>query len=141
LPSSFAKIITSNGKKNEKPWSLRAAIEQRGSAHWFQCEATFRSTLCDSKMLHDEMHNVQNASWIPASAYRGCILYSSLLPCPQCSGVTIHWQSSNKIPHVLLEERTKRLEETKRHCDQRANLSVRSTADRNFGLRTSGSKK
>lgn len=51
-------------------------------------------------ILHAEMHCLQNAGRLPASVYRECVLYSTLSPCPMCSGAAILY----KIPRVIAGE-------------------------------------
>lgn len=51
-------------------------------------------------ILHAEMDCIRNAGRQPASIYRECILYSTLSPCPMCSGTAVLF----KIPHVVIGE-------------------------------------
>lgn len=51
-------------------------------------------------ILHAEMHCLQNAGRLPASVYRECILYSTLSPCPMCSGTALLFN----IPHIIVGE-------------------------------------
>ena len=39
-----------------------------------------------STVLHGEMDAFENAGRQPASVYRDCTLYTTLSPCPMCSG-------------------------------------------------------
>ena len=39
---------------------------------------------------------------LPASVYRECTLYTTLSPCPMCSGTTLLY----KIPRVVIAENT-----------------------------------
>ena len=39
-----------------------------------------------SVIRHGEMDALENAGRLPASVYRDCILYTTLSPCPMCSG-------------------------------------------------------
>lgn len=39
-----------------------------------------------SVILHGEMDALENAGRQPASVYSGCTLYTTLSPCPMCSG-------------------------------------------------------
>ena len=51
-------------------------------------------------LLHGEMSALQQAGRLPASVYRECILYTTLSPCPMCSGTTLLY----KIPRVVIAE-------------------------------------
>jgi cytosine/creatinine deaminase len=51
-------------------------------------------------LLHGEMSAFQHAGRQPASVYRECILYTTLSPCPMCSGTTLLY----KIPKVVIAE-------------------------------------
>ena len=53
-----------------------------------------------STVLHGEMDALENAGRLPASIYRDCILYTTLSPCPMCSGAILLY----KIPHVVIGE-------------------------------------
>lgn len=51
-------------------------------------------------LLHGEMSAFLDAGRQPASVYRECILYTTLSPCPMCSGTAILY----KIPHIVIGE-------------------------------------
>ncbi len=51
-------------------------------------------------LLHGEMSAFQDAGRQPASVYRECVLYTTLSPCPMCSGTTLLY----KIPRVVIAE-------------------------------------
>lgn len=53
-----------------------------------------------SVILHAEMDAFENAGRQPASVYRECTLYTSLSPCPMCSGAMILYG----IPKVVIGE-------------------------------------
>jgi len=53
-----------------------------------------------SVIHHAEMNCLENAGRLPATIYRKCTLYSTLSPCPMCSGAIILY----KIPHVVIGE-------------------------------------
>jgi cytosine/creatinine deaminase len=53
-----------------------------------------------SVVLHGEMDALENAGRQPASVYRGCVLYTTLSPCPMCSGAILLYG----IPHVIVGE-------------------------------------
>lgn len=42
-----------------------------------------------STILHGEMDALENAGRLPASVYRECTLYTTLSPCPMCSGAIL----------------------------------------------------
>lgn len=42
-----------------------------------------------SVVLHGEMDAFENAGRQPASVYRDCMLYTTLSPCPMCSGAIL----------------------------------------------------
>jgi cytosine deaminase len=53
-----------------------------------------------SAILHGEMDALENAGRRPASVYRQCVLYTTLSPCPMCSGTILLYG----IPHVIVGE-------------------------------------
>jgi cytosine/creatinine deaminase len=53
-----------------------------------------------SAILHGEMDALENAGRQPASVYRECVLYTTLSPCPMCSGTILLY----RIPHVIIGE-------------------------------------
>ena len=71
--------------------------------------------VCDGKILgaghnqrvqhgsvihHGEMNALENAKRQPASVYQRCTIYTTLSPCPMCSGAIVLY----KIPHVIVAE-------------------------------------
>ena len=46
------------------------------------------------------MNCLRNAGRLPASVYRECTMYSTLSPCPMCSGAIVLY----KIPNVVVGE-------------------------------------
>jgi cytosine deaminase len=54
----------------------------------------------DSVILHAEMDAFENAGRRRAEVYRECTLYTTLSPCPMCSGAILLY----KIPHVVIGE-------------------------------------
>jgi len=46
------------------------------------------------------MNCLENAGRLPASVYKRCVLYSTLSPCPMCSGTVLLY----KIPRVVIGE-------------------------------------
>ena len=53
-----------------------------------------------STTLHGEMDELENAGRQPASVYRECTLYTTLSPCPMCSGAILLYG----IPKVIVGE-------------------------------------
>jgi cytosine deaminase len=71
--------------------------------------------VCDGKILgrghnqrvqkgsvihHGEMNCLENAGRLRASVYRRCVLYTTLSPCPMCSGAILLYA----IPRVIIGE-------------------------------------
>ena len=54
----------------------------------------------DSTILHGEMDALENAGRQPASVYRESTLYTTLSPCPMCSGAILLYG----IPRVIIGE-------------------------------------
>src|SRR6185369_15315257 len=53
-----------------------------------------------SVIHHAEMNCLENAGRLKASVYRTCVLYSTLSPCPMCSGAVLLYG----IPRVIIGE-------------------------------------
>ncbi|SHF42003.1 cytosine deaminase [Modicisalibacter ilicicola DSM 19980] len=53
-----------------------------------------------SVVLHGEMDALENAGRRPASVYRESVLYTTLSPCPMCSGAIVLYG----IPRVVIGE-------------------------------------
>ncbi|MBK9257336.1 MAG: nucleoside deaminase [Saprospiraceae bacterium] len=53
-----------------------------------------------SVVLHGEMDALENAGRLPASVYRECTLYTTLSPCPMCTGAILLYG----IPKVIIGE-------------------------------------
>ena len=53
-----------------------------------------------STVLHGEMDALENAGRLPANVYRECTLYTTLSPCPMCSGAILLYG----IPRVVVGE-------------------------------------
>jgi creatinine deaminase len=53
-----------------------------------------------SAILHGEMDAFENAGRQPASLYRDCVLYTTLSPCPMCTGAILLYG----IPRVVVGE-------------------------------------
>jgi creatinine deaminase len=55
-----------------------------------------------SVVLHGEMDALENAGRQPASVYRECTIYTTLSPCPMCTGAILLYG----IPRVVIGENT-----------------------------------
>jgi cytosine deaminase len=53
-----------------------------------------------SVIHHAEMNCLENAGRLPGRVYRECVLYSTLSPCPMCSGAALLYG----IPHIIVGE-------------------------------------
>lgn len=53
-----------------------------------------------SVVLHGEMDALENAGRQPASVYKSCTLYTTLSPCPMCTGAILLYG----IPRVVIGE-------------------------------------
>lgn len=53
-----------------------------------------------SVIHHAEMNCLENAGRRTAAVYRRCVLYSTLSPCPMCSGAVLLY----KIPRIVVGE-------------------------------------
>src|SRR6476660_1323095 len=53
-----------------------------------------------SVIHHAEMNCLENAGRLNADVYRRCTLYSTLSPCPMCSGAALLY----KIPRIIIGE-------------------------------------
>lgn len=53
-----------------------------------------------SPTLHGEMDALENAGRLPASVYAESVLYTTLSPCPMCTGAILLY----KIPRVVIGE-------------------------------------
>lgn len=54
----------------------------------------------DSVVLHGEMDALEDAGRLPACVYAESVLYTTLSPCPMCSGAILLY----KIPRVVVGE-------------------------------------
>jgi cytosine/creatinine deaminase len=54
----------------------------------------------NSAVLHGEMDALENAGRHPASAYKECVIYTTLSPCSMCSGAILLYG----IPKVVIGE-------------------------------------
>src|SRR6202011_4215374 len=55
-----------------------------------------------SPIDHGEMNCLRNAGRLPAKVYQSSVIYSTLSPCPMCSGAIVLY----KIPRVIVGENT-----------------------------------
>ncbi|HVU07421.1 MAG TPA: nucleoside deaminase [Verrucomicrobiae bacterium] len=55
---------------------------------------------CGSVIHHAEMNCLENAGRLAAKTYSRCVLYSTLSPCPMCSGAALLY----KIPRIVVGE-------------------------------------
>ncbi|MFZ1790489.1 MAG: nucleoside deaminase [Saprospiraceae bacterium] len=53
-----------------------------------------------SVVLHGEMDALENAGRLPASVYRASVIYTTLSPCPMCTGAILLYG----IPKVVIGE-------------------------------------
>jgi creatinine deaminase len=53
-----------------------------------------------SAILHAEMDAIENAGRLKAADYQRAVLYSTLSPCPMCSGTALLY----KIPRIIIGE-------------------------------------
>src|SRR5436190_10886351 len=53
-----------------------------------------------SAILHGEMDCLENAGRLPAAVYQRSVIYTTLSPCPMCSGAILLY----KIPRVIAGE-------------------------------------
>lgn len=53
-----------------------------------------------SAILHAEMDCLENAGRLKAADYKKCVIYSTLSPCPMCTGAILLY----KIPTVVIGE-------------------------------------
>ncbi|HPU54661.1 MAG TPA: nucleoside deaminase [Verrucomicrobiota bacterium] len=53
-----------------------------------------------SAIHHAEMNCLENAGRLSAAVYRKCVLYSTLSPCPMCSGAALLY----RIPRIVIGE-------------------------------------
>lgn len=53
-----------------------------------------------SAVLHGEMDALENAGRLPAAVYAASVLYTTLSPCPMCSGAVLLY----KVPRVVVGE-------------------------------------
>lgn len=56
----------------------------------------------ESVLLHAEMDAIENAGRLNYEDYRRCTLYTTLSPCPMCSGAVVLYN----IPKVVIGENT-----------------------------------
>lgn len=94
---------------------LQAAIEEAGKGLAEGGIPIGSVLVCDGKIIgrghnqrvqkgsvihHAEMNCLENAGRLEASVYSCCTLYSTLSPCPMCSGAALLY----KIPRIVVGE-------------------------------------
>lgn len=99
---------------NQDPF-LEAAIEEARKGLAAGGVPIGSVLVCDGKILarghnqrvqrgsvihHAEMNCLENAGRLKASVYQHCTLYSTLSPCPMCSGAALLY----KIPRIVIGE-------------------------------------
>jgi len=73
-----------------------------------------------SAILHGEMDALENAGRLPAKVYKESVLYTTLSPCPMCSGA-IHLYG---IPKVVIGENITFLGEEEHLCSKGVDIQV-----------------
>jgi cytosine deaminase len=73
-----------------------------------------------SVILHGEMDALENAGRQSASVYRACVLYTTLSPCPMCSGTILLYG----IPKVVIGENETFLGDEKLLADRGVEVTV-----------------
>lgn len=73
-----------------------------------------------SVILHGEMDALENAGRQTAAVYRECILYTTLSPCPMCSGTILLYG----IPKVVIGENETFLGEEKLLAERGVEVTV-----------------
>ena len=73
-----------------------------------------------STILHGEMDALERAGRKPASFYRECTLYTTLSPCPMCSGAILLYG----IPRVVIGENRSFMGEEKLLAERGVQLTV-----------------
>lgn len=73
-----------------------------------------------SPILHGEMDALENAGRLPASVYRNSVLYTTLSPCPMCSGAILLYN----IPHVVIGENRSFMGEEKHLASRGVKIEV-----------------
>jgi cytosine deaminase len=94
---------------------LQAAIDEAGKGLAEGGIPIGSVLVCDGKIIgrghnqrvqrgsvihHAEMNCLENAGRLTAAVYSRCVLYSTLSPCPMCSGAILLY----KIPRVVIGE-------------------------------------
>lgn len=78
-----------------------------------------------SVTLHGEMDALENAGRRSADVYRECVLYTTLSPCPMCSGAILLYG----IPRVVIGENRTFMGEEKLLRSRGVELDVRNDAE------------
>ncbi|WP_046004376.1 nucleoside deaminase [Pseudoalteromonas rubra] len=78
-----------------------------------------------STVLHGEMDALENAGRLSASVYKECTLYTTLSPCPMCSGTIMLYG----IPNVVIGENKNFMGSEALLREHGVNLEVRQDAE------------
>jgi cytosine deaminase len=78
-----------------------------------------------SAVLHGEMDALENAGRLSASVYRESILFTTLSPCPMCSGAILLYG----IPHVVIGENYSFMGEEKLLAERGVRIEVWQSED------------
>jgi cytosine deaminase len=73
-----------------------------------------------SAILHGEMDALENAGRLPAAVYRESVLYTTLSPCPMCSGAILLYG----IPRVVIGENSTFMGEEELLCSRGVQVEV-----------------
>jgi creatinine deaminase len=96
-PFLAAAILQARKSLNEGGIPIGAVLVHRGRVigEGHNCRVQ-----TGSPIDHGEMNCLRNAGRLPASVYRECTMYTTLSPCPMCSGAILLY----KIPRVVVGE-------------------------------------
>ena len=78
-----------------------------------------------SVIHHGEMNCLENAGRLPAKVYERCMIYTTLSPCPMCSGAILLY----KIPHVIVGENVTFMGDEKHLRDSGVTVEVLQNAE------------
>ena len=99
MPDSFLEAAIEQAKKSlsEGGIPIGAVLVHQGRilGRGHNCRVQSGSAID-----HGEMNCLRNAGRLSAAVYRECTLYTTLSPCPMCSGAIVLY----KIPRVVIGE-------------------------------------
>jgi cytosine deaminase len=78
-----------------------------------------------SVIHHGEMNCLENAGRLPAKVYERCTIYTTLSPCPMCSGAILLY----KIPRVVVGENVTFMGDEKHLRDSGVTVEVLQNAE------------